>query len=50
MTICVNLMKWIGRQFGTDPAKYPPDVRALFERLLADWKSWQTGIGVTSRA
>ncbi|MBI5852675.1 MAG: patatin-like phospholipase family protein [Planctomycetes bacterium] len=49
MTIAVNLMKWIGRQFGTDPAKYPADVRALFERLLADWRRWRTEPDPASR-
>ncbi|MEM7305268.1 MAG: patatin-like phospholipase family protein [Planctomycetota bacterium] len=37
-TVCMNLMKWIARGHGRDPESYPDEVRALWERLLADWK------------
>lgn len=37
VTLCYNLMKFLTRNCGTDPASYPDDVKALWDDLLADW-------------
>lgn len=37
-TLCYNLMKHLARRFGRDTNAYPEPARALWERLLADWK------------
>jgi len=39
-TICFNLMKWITRNHGGDPATYPPEMKALWERTRADWEKF----------
>jgi hypothetical protein len=38
-SICYNLMKHIARHHGDDPARYPAEVRALWDKLTADWKA-----------
>ncbi len=41
ITLCYNLMKFITRGWGPDPAAFPPEVRALWDRLLQDWTTLQ---------
>ena len=36
-TLCYNLMKYVTRNCGEDPQKYPYDVKELWDGLLADW-------------
>ena len=36
-TMCWNLLEYLFRRHGGEPAGYPEQARALWERLVADW-------------
>jgi hypothetical protein len=36
-TACYNLMRFVVMRRGFDPQKYPPDVKAVWDRLVSDW-------------
>ncbi|GAB4256112.1 MAG: hypothetical protein Kow0065_04680 [Methylomicrobium sp.] len=39
-TLCYNLMKFVVRNFGDDPADYPDDARDLWWKLNEDWRAF----------
>jgi predicted acylesterase/phospholipase RssA len=40
-TLCYNLMKQVVRVHGAEPARLSPDLRALWDRLVADWQTFR---------
>ncbi|MEN8259013.1 MAG: patatin-like phospholipase family protein [Pseudomonadota bacterium] len=39
-TLCYNLMKYLVRNFGENPADFPPDAGALWNKLVEDWEEF----------
>lgn len=39
-TLCYNLMKFVVRNFGEDPEKFPDDACQLWHRLNEDWRTF----------
>lgn len=37
VTLCYNLMKYLARNFGESPDRFPVEARQLWDRLEADW-------------
>jgi len=37
-TICFNLLQYIVRRYGADPAQYPPEIHSLWSTLQKDWE------------
>lgn len=38
-TICFNLLQYIVRRYGEEPAQYPPAIQRLWTDLQTDWKT-----------
>lgn len=41
VTMCYNLLLFILRNYGTDPAKYPAAIASLYNTAVKDWENFQ---------
>lgn len=39
-SLCYNMLKLFARRNGTDPEHYPPAIKAQYDIVLADWRSF----------